>query len=287
MHRPVFLVFVLSLLCGAVSASAASPTLQRIAKSGTLNIGYVPDAPPMSFRDADGKVTGYTIALCRHVADAVQNALNLSKLTLKFVPLIAPEARLRAVESGKVDIECAASTMTMSRRERVDFSLLTYITGGSVLSLKEQPLPRIAGLQGKRVAVISGTTTERALKRFRDTNEFDIRIVPIETHADGLKQLNAGKVDAYASDRAMLIGQALRSGDASRYTLASDVFSFEPYALMLRRGDSDFRLLVDRALARLYRSARIQRLYYDWFGEQGGKMPSVVEAMYEFQAVED
>jgi ABC-type amino acid transport substrate-binding protein len=288
MHRLVRTIFTLSVLVVCASqAAAGSPTLERIAKRGTFRIGYVPDAPPMSFRDKSGAVTGYTIDLCRTVADAVQKELALDTLTLRFIPLVAPGERLRAVQQGDIDLECAASTMTMSRRERVDFSLLTYITGGSVLSLKDNAIVQIAQLDGKRVAVIPNTTTERALRRFRDVNDFEIRVVPIDSHADGLSKLDAGEVDAYASDRAMLIGQARQTGDAARYTLAADVFSFEPYALMLQRGDSDFRLLVDRALATLYRSARIQRLHYDWFGEQGGRMPAVVEAMYEFQAVED
>ncbi len=286
MVRHLFVLILLAASCGAASADNHS-TLERIAATGKMRVGYVPDAPPMSFHDEDGKVTGYSIALCRHIANAVQNELGLRKLTIAYVPLIAPEERLRAVETGTVDIECAATTVTLGRRERVDFTLLTYITGGSVLSLKEAPVADIAGLDGRTVAVIDGTTTKKAVTRFGDVNDFDISLRDIATHEEGMRLLSQGEVDAYASDRAMLIGQALRSGEATRYTLAADVFSFEPYAMMLPRGDTEFRLVADRALAELYRSARIRRLYFDWFGEVGGQMPPVVEAMYEFQAVGD
>ena len=67
--------------------------------------------------------------------------------------------------------------------------------------------------------------------------------------------------------------------------ISRDVFSFEPYALMLTRGDTDFRLVADRALAKLYGNARIRRLYHDWIGRYGEPMTPIVEAMYEFQAV--
>jgi ABC-type amino acid transport substrate-binding protein len=97
--------------------------------------------------------------------------------------------------------------------------------------------------------------------------------------------LNSGKVDGFASDRAMLVGLAFRSGDRSRYAITRDVFSFEPYALVLPRGDTNFRLVTDSALASLYRDARILRLYQDWFGRYGEAMSPIMKALYEFQAV--
>jgi glutamate/aspartate transport system substrate-binding protein len=100
-----------------------------------------------------------------------------------------------------------------------------------------------------------------------------------------MELLNAGKVDGYASDRTMLVGQVVRSENRSRYSISRDVFSFEPYALMVSRGDTEFRLVADRALAKLYGTARIRRLYHDWFGRYGEPMTPIVEAMYQFQAV--
>ena len=281
------LLFVTALM--SVQAEAADPTstLKRIAASGEFRIGFVPDAPPMSYVDADGKTVGYSIALCRHIAGEVKKALKLTDLDIIYVPLIAPEERLRAVEQSSVDIECGATTVTLSRRERVDFSLMTFITGGAVASRMDAAIPTTTSLSGKKIAVIEGTTTETALKRFMEVNEFKIKFRNIATHEEGIRLLGEGKVDGYASDRTMLIGQVLRSAEAGKYTITRDAFSFEPYALMLARGDTEFRLVVDRALAKLFRSARIRRLYYDWFGRFGEPMTPIVEAMYEFQAVTD
>ncbi|MDZ7643421.1 MAG: hypothetical protein U5K76_03830 [Woeseiaceae bacterium] len=89
----------------------------------------------------------------------------------------------------------------------------------------------------------------------------------------------------YASDRAMLIGQVFRSTVGTNYVMARSVFSREPYSLMIRRGDTAFRLLADRALAALFRDARIRRLHHDWFGRYGEPLSPVVEALYEIQAV--
>lgn len=273
------------LLTGSLCAQELIGTLERIADSGEFKIGYVPDAPPMSFRDAEGMVAGYSIDLCRAIAAEVQTVLALPELDVIYVPLVAPEERLRAVEEGIVDIECAATTVTLSRRERVDFTLMTFITGGSVVSLTTDPVASIQDLPGKTVAVIEGTTTEAALEEFVAFNEAEIEFRRIATHEDGIRLVADGDVDAYASDRAMLIGQVVRSGDPAKYTIARDVFSFEPHGLMLQRGDTEFRLVADRALAGLYGGARIRRLYHEWFGRYGEPLSPFLEAVYEFQAV--
>ena len=285
MRRLSIVLLASCFLCATGVAQELTGTLKRIADAGEFKIGFVPDAPPLSFTDADGKPAGYTIALCRTVAAAVKKATGLEEMKISYVPLVLPEDRLSAVESGSVDIECGASTVTLSRRERVDFSLLTFVTGGAVLSLKNSPIPSINDLEKKTIAVIKGTTTHETLRQFSEVNEVGFTLRIIETHAKGMELLNAGKVDGYATDRAMIIGQVIQSEDAGLYTISSDVFSFEPHALMMKRGDTDFRLVVDRALASLYRNARIRRIYHDWFGRYGEPLSPIVEAVYEFQAV--
>lgn len=282
-----YLITLLLSLTLAVTAQAQERigTLKRVADSGTFTIGYVPDSAPMSFEDENGKPTGYSIALCRHIASAVKEAAGVEDLEIRYVPLVSPEDRMTAVQNHTVDIECGATTVTLSRRERVDFSLMTFITGAAVLSSSAKPIQSIQELSGKTVAVIRGTTTETGLRKFITGNDYKITLRLIETRNEGMELLNAGKVDGFASDRAMLVGQAFRSGDRSKYAITRDVFSFEPYALMLPRGDTNFRLVTDSALANLYRDARILRLYQDWFGRYGEAMTPIMKALYEFQAV--
>jgi polar amino acid transport system substrate-binding protein len=133
--------------------------------------------------------------------------------------------------------------------------------------------------------VVGGTTTEDALRNFVQVNEMDVSFKLVETHDAGMVALNNKEVDGYTSDRAMLIGQVFGSRDAANYVLTNGVFSFEPYSLMIKRGDTDFRLVADRALASLYRNARIRRIHQNWFGRYGEVLSPIVEAVYEFQAV--
>ncbi len=285
MRRLPIMLLISTFLCATAAAQDLNGTLKHIADTGELSIGYVPDAPPMSFVDDEGELAGYTIALCATVAKAIKKATGLEEMKINYVPLILPEDRMRAIEDGLVDLECGSSTVTLSRRERVDFSLMTFITGGTVLSLKASPIPTIGDLDGKTIAVVKGTTTHESLRRFADFNEFKMTLRIIEAHSKGMELLEAGKVDGYATDRAMIVGQVLRSEDAAIFTVTKDVFSFEPYALMLKRGDTQMRLVVDRALASLYRSSRIRRIHYDWFGRFGEELTPIVAAVYEFQAV--
>lgn len=277
---------ILLAVCTTAEAQRPSETLSRIKETGEFRIGYVPDAAPLSFEDDEGTVIGYSIDLCRHIASNIRFELGLEELEVKFVPLVAMEERISAIENGDVDIECGATTVTLSRRERVDFTLMTFITGSAVLSRKSDPISAIDGLDKTRIAVVGGTTTEDVLRRVAEVNDFRIKLELIHTHDEGMKLLNKGRVDGYASDRAMLIGQVFRNSNmANDYAMTRSALSFEPYAFMIRRGDTEFRLTADRALASLFRTARIRRIYQNWFGRYGEPLSPIVEAMYQFQAV--
>ena len=101
--------------------------------------------------DADGNPTGYSIALCRNIANAVKKAVGLEEIKLTYVPLILPEDRINAVVSNDVDIECGATTITLSRRERVDFTLMTFINGGAVVSPPGSSINSVSDLTEKPV----------------------------------------------------------------------------------------------------------------------------------------
>ncbi len=276
----------LLLVFAAANVEASVDTLKRISETGEIRIGFVLDAPPLSFLDSDGNAVGYSIDLCRHIASRVKKELNLEKIDIVFTPLISVEDRLSAIENGDIDIECGTTTVTLSRRERVDFTLMTFITGSAVLSRKGNPIDTVEDVSGATIAVLGGTTTEAVMRRVIEANEFKVKLKLIESHEEGMELLNARKVDGYASDRAMLIGHVFQDENASNeYSLTRTAFSFEPYAMMIPRGDTEFRLVADKALASLFRTAKIRRLYHQWFGRYGEHLTPIVEAMYQFQAV--
>jgi ABC-type amino acid transport substrate-binding protein len=194
------------------------------------------------------------------------------------VPVTA-ENRIDMVAEGKVDIECGTTTITLSRQERVDFSLMTFVDGGGLLAKAGTNWRGLADLTDKRIAVIPGTTTEKALSDFLKKEFITVQIVKVKDHLEGLAAVEKGSADAFASDRGTLAGIAITSKDPKRFALANIAFSYEPYGLMMRRNDPAFRLAVNRAVAGLYRSGDIVPIYERWFG-MFGKPSEAIQAMY-------
>jgi ABC-type amino acid transport substrate-binding protein len=252
-------------------------TLKKIKESSTFTLGYLTSAPPFSFPGPDTRPVGYSIDLCTQIASRIQQQLG-TNLKLNWV-VVTTENRLEMVASGKVDIECGTTTASLSRQERVDFSLMTFVDGGGLLTKSDFKFRAVADLADKRVAVIPGTTTETALGKFLKEEFVTVRLVRVKNHIEGLAAVEKGLAEAFASDRGILIGLAVTSKDPSSFALSSLLFSYEPYGFMLRRNDAAFRLAVNRALAGLYRSGDIAAIYDRWFGAFG-KPSQAIQAMY-------
>ena len=244
MMRLVWLTFAAVFL---LATGAQAQTLERVRESGTFKIGYREDAAPFSFRDTLGEPAGFSVELCRLIAAQVKQALGLDKISIEYVP-VGTEDRFQAVQDGRIDILCSADTVTLSRRELVDFSLFTFLDGAAVLLRADGP-EEFEGLVGQKIGVRDATTTEEALRNTLAELDLKAEVVTVASHDEGLAKLEAGEIAAYFGDQAILIFLATRSKAPDQLKLSNRQFTFEPYALALTRGDSEFRLLVDRTLA--------------------------------------
>ena len=264
--------------CGAAELQGV---LKKIKTTRTIALGYSVSAVPFSFVANDERPQGYSIDLCKRVVDGIQQQLGLAELRIQWVK-VDVSTRIPAVVKGQVDIECGSTTHTLTREEKVDFSSMTFVDGGSYLSKLRSKLTTVKDLGGKRVGVIPGTTTEKVLAAALERAGVTAEIVPVSTHADGVAALREDKVDAYASDRMILIGLVLNAIDVASYSLSEELFSYEPYGLMMKR-DADFRLAVNRELARLYRSGAVMDVYARWYGPLGAPS-TLLKAMYFLNA---
>src|SRR6266700_523764 len=186
------------LLVGLAGAAGSSPTLDRIKAEGVIRLGYRSGGAPFSFKERDGSVRGYSAELCTRIAALVQKRLGLAPLRIDWVPLDATD-RLEAVAKGRIDMECGTTTISLSRYEMVDFSLPIFIDGGSVMTAVTAKVERFSDLNGKKISVIPGTTTEGALKRQLDVVGAKAELMPVKDGTEGLAALTKGKVDGYAS----------------------------------------------------------------------------------------
>ena len=282
MRGKAVLVMVVVTLGVSVVGPAASqefrPTLQKIKETGTIDLGYRETSPPLSFRDKDGKPAGYSVDLCQQVALALKGSSKLPELKLNWVP-VTPADRTTKVVKGNVDLGCESTTITFARMEQVAFSHMIFVDGGSLLATAASGVERVKDLSSKRVGVVPHTTTEKTLAAALGRDSIQAQIVSVSEHGDGLRALEAGQLDAYASDRVLLSGLLARAGDPAKLRLSPEYYSHEPYALMLRRGDNAFQVEVNRALSQLYRSGQIVPIYERWFGPFSSASP-LVQALY-------
>ena len=258
-------------------------TLKKIKDSGTIVIGYREQSLPFSFRGDDGKPTGYSIDLCQRIVTGIQQQLKLPKLDVKWVA-VTVDSRITAVVNGTIDLECGSTTSSLSRQEQVDFSNMTFVDGGSLLVKTTSNFATLQDLGGKKIGIIPGTTTEAAMRTVLQKTSVTAEIVPVTDHLGGLAALESGSIDAYASDRVILIGLAATAKDPAQFAIGDHYLSYEPYGFMMRRGDAPFRLAVNRVLSSLYRSGEIMQIYNRWFGKLG-RPGSVLIAMYALYAL--
>jgi ABC-type amino acid transport substrate-binding protein len=254
------------------------PTLDKFAETGVAALGYRETSRPFSFVGSDGKPAGYSVDLCLTIVDAIRQSSKLPDLKTRWVA-VTPGNRIPQLVKGAIDLECGSTTITFSRMEEVAFSHMIFVDGGSLLATTESGIAVVKDLAGKRVGVIPNTTTEKALAGALAGASIKATVVTVNEHGDGLRGLEEGRLDAYASDRILLAGLLKSARDASKLQLSSEFFSYEPYGLMLRRGDNAFQASVDRALSHLYRSGGLVQIYERWFGPFTNATP-LVKALY-------
>ena len=260
----------------ATPVSAAEPdTLQKIKSSNTITLGYREDARPFAYTGDDGKPAGYSVELCTRIAATIARQLGLTNLQTKWVK-VTPENRLTSVINGTIDLECGSTTASLARQEQVDFSLMTFVDGGSLLVTDASGVRGIATLDGKKVGVVPGTTTEKALTMAIAKRGVKATVVQVKNHAEGVAALDNKTIDAYASDRTLLIGMGRTSKSPEKLSLVDEYFSYEPHGFVLRRGDAAFRLAVNRGLAGMYRTGEVAPIFEKYFGSMTTAGPLIV-----------
>jgi putrescine:ornithine antiporter len=258
-------------------ADAAS--LDRIREAGKLTLGYRVDARPFSYQDASGQPTGYSVALCQGVAEEIKTELGLAEMTVDWIPVTVSDS-FGMVAEGKVDLLCGAAR-TLTRREQVSFSIPIFAGGiGAILRTQgtaplqdvllgrppSGPIWRASPariLESKTFSVVKGSSAESWLSERLDNFQLTANVVPVENYDAGVEGVLNGDSNVFFGERSILLETA---AERSGLTVLDRLFTDEPIALAIERNDDDFRLVVDRALSRIFRSEDFRDLYAKWFG---------------------
>ena len=241
-------------------AQPSDGRLKIIHETATLRIAYRTDSRPFSYVDAQGRPVGYTIELCERIARSLEAQLNVG-LTIKWVP-VDERTRFDAIVNDTADMECGSTTVSLSRMKIVDFSSVVFADSTGVLVKSGKDLFTFDNMVGKDIGVIAGTRDQLARRNLSAT------LVEFRDRREGIAALARGVLDGFASDKFVLL--ALAQAESLRdFTLLPDDLSFEPFAIMLPRGDWAFRLAVNTALAHVFRSGEILGLYTKYLAGVG------------------
>jgi ABC-type amino acid transport substrate-binding protein len=281
MNRLTAVILALVLAPVWANAQPADSRLKKIRDTKTVAIAYRTDALPFSFQNGQ-EPAGYTVDLCKRVVASIEQQLKLQPLQVKWVPATS-ENRMELVRKGQADMECGSTSVTLGRMERVDFSSPVFVDATGLLVRKGAGVTSLETLAGKKVAVVAGTTNERALQAALKRKMLSATVVPVKSREEGVAALESGSVDALASDKLLLVGLAGKVKDASQYEILGDDLSFEQYAIVLPWGDAAFRLAVNRALAQIYSGDAIVEVFRKSFGPDLVPPPGLI-VMYGLNA---
>jgi glutamate/aspartate transport system substrate-binding protein len=265
----------------AAQAAPQAPEgrLKTILSTKKIKIAHRVDSLPFSFV-RNGQVTGYTIDICKAVVASIERQFKVTGIEMQWVP-VTSQSRFDVIAAGEADMECGASTVTLSRMKIVDFSNFVFVETTGVVTTAKSGINSANDLANKRVAVVSGTTNEQAL--VRRSQQIPMNLVRVKERAEGIAMLEAGKVDAYASDKLLLLGIQWKDPKAMR--LLGDDLSIEPYAIALPRGDWALRLAVNTALAGVFSGSEIAFIFQSWFGPIGLKPGPLLSASFLLNAL--
>lgn len=265
-----------------MSEALAAGTLEKLRESGKFVIGYSTDQPSLVRTDQSGRVAGYAIALCTKVAEAAKRELNLPVLAVEFVQ-VPLDQRFRALAQNRIDLLCGA-VPTLERRAEVSFSIPVGFVGVHAVVRSDAPVRLVQVLTGleppppviwrgtsaperRALAVVAGSTVEGALVERLAERRIVVDVVSVKDTAEGVQAVADRRADAFFDGRPLLADAVDRSPARSNLVVLNRLFRRELLALGVRRNDDDFRLAVDRALSKVYRSPELPTIYRTYLGE--------------------
>ncbi|MFK3780654.1 amino acid ABC transporter substrate-binding protein [Agrobacterium sp. NPDC089420] len=257
---------ILSLLSTqAASDDSQPPTLDTIARTGIIRLGYADRNVPFSYLGTGPEPIGYSIELCLRVADSIKKKLGLPELKIDFVKR-TPSNRITLLNDGTIDMECVASTNNEERRKAVWFSYSHFITGTRYVALKSSGMNTVADLAGRTVVVTTGTINISQLNVLNRKLGLNIAVLQNDSTEGGFDMVTENRASAFVMDDILLRSFVAETGRPEDYTISDEYLAPpQPYGLMLRHGDTGFRDAVNEALGKIYESGEIDKIYDKWF----------------------
>ncbi|WP_425601236.1 amino acid ABC transporter substrate-binding protein [Bradyrhizobium ontarionense] len=265
MHVKIILAAAaLSIVSQAAIAEELTGTLEKIRSTGTITLGHRESSTPFSYYGDNEKVIGYAMDLCDLAVDAVKARLGLPKLDVKLVP-VTPSGRIQSVLSGAIDLECGTTTNNIERQKVVAFSTTYYVAANRFAAKAAAGLRTLDDLKGKIAVSTIGSTNIKQLSELNARRDLNLTILAAKDNGEAFRMLESDRADAFVMDDILLYSRIAESATSGDYTVSEEALSIEPYGIMMRRDDPAFKKVIDDAVATVYRSGEIQKIYAKWF----------------------
>jgi len=245
-------------------AEELAGTLKKIREIGAITIGHRESSIPFSYLDDAQRPVGYAMDLCMKVVEAVKAELGMPGLKVNLQPVTSAN-RIPLMQNGTVDLECGSTTNSLKRQEQVVFGPTYFVVNITAAVKADSGIRTLADLNGKTIATTSGTTSVPLLKQYEKTAAIDVKEIYGKDHAESFLLLANDRAAAFVMDDILLAGQIANSPTPAAYRIIPESLRQEPYSMMLRRDDPQFKALVDRAVGDVMRSGEIEQIYEKWF----------------------
>ena len=262
-RRPVSLALGL-LLVGVSSLASAGATLDHIRATGKIVLGHRESSVPFSYLDGDKHPAGYALDLCQKLAEAVRKKADMKTITIEYV-MVTPSNRISMVEEGKVDMECGSTTNNAERRNKVAFTVPHYITGARYMVRADEAATDIVGLEGKRVVSTKGTTPIKAIERANRERVLHLVLQEAPDHGRAVEMVEKNESDAFVMDDVLLFGLIASRAQPEKLKVIGKFLTVEPLAIMLPKGDPEFKAILDNEMKRLIVTKEAHVIYDRWF----------------------
>ncbi|OAU94556.1 glutamate/aspartate ABC transporter substrate-binding protein [Moraxella catarrhalis] len=247
------------------TGSSTQGTLEKIKQSGTIVLAHRDSSIPFSYiADNPNQPVGYAHDLQLKVVEAVKEKLQMPDLKVRY-NLVTSQTRIPLVQNGTVDLECGSTTNNEERAQQVDFSVGFFEIGTRLLTATDSGINGFDDLAGKTLVTTAGTTSERYIRQFNDEKQLNINIISAKDHGESFLMLENGRAQAFMMDDVLLAGEKAKAKDPAKWQIVGEPQSFEIYGCMVRKGDSEFKAVVDDALKAVYASGEINSIYDKWF----------------------
>lgn len=264
MSKIALVLATLGLASSAVLAEELTGTLKKIKETGAITVGHRESSIPFSYLDDKQQPIGYAMDLCMRIVDAVKADLKLPNLKVNLQPVTSSN-RIPLMQNGTIDLECGSTTNSVQRQQQVSFGPTYFVINVTAAVKKGSSIDSLAALNGKNISTTSGTTAVPLLKAYEKTKSVDVKEIYGKDHAESFLLLADDRVSAFVMDDILLAGQIANSKNPGDYKIIGESLRTEPYSMMLRKDDPQFKALVDKTISAIMKSGEINAIYAKWF----------------------